>query len=181
MSLLHSSIILAIFMAPAVAFLTYVGVMYFTGNMWVYFDGKFIRSAQLSEKKFVRVMAKYQPKVVISLRKSEVVENEFERRWCESFGISYFNIPLGSNTVPSDKQLQILNSLFGIYRDHGIYVHCLGGADRTSLASAIYHLSQQGKSVEEAEKQISFWFGHMAWKKPNMRKALGYFASKNWN
>jgi protein tyrosine/serine phosphatase len=42
-----------------------------------------------------------------------------------------------------------------------ILIHCVGGADRTSLVSALYEYAINGKSKEESEKQLSWYYGHL--------------------
>jgi protein tyrosine/serine phosphatase len=41
-----------------------------------------------------------------------------------------------------------------------ILIHCAGGADRTSLASALYQYAIKGTTVKEAQKEFSIWYGH---------------------
>ena len=40
-------------------------------------------------------------------------------------------------------------------------MHCKSGADRASLASALYLIHARGTSVEEARKQFSFKYLHI--------------------
>lgn len=56
---------------PIITILAYLGFTYFTGNIWVFNKGKFIRSAQLSEDKFVKLMKRYKPKAMINFRGSD--------------------------------------------------------------------------------------------------------------
>ena len=44
-----------------------------------------------------------------------------------------------------------------------LLIHCLAGADRTGLASAIYEYAVAGKTAEEADDQLSFAYGHFPW------------------
>ncbi len=42
-----------------------------------------------------------------------------------------------------------------------ILIHCVGGADRTSLVSALYEYAINHKSAEEAKKQFAWYYGHL--------------------
>jgi protein tyrosine/serine phosphatase len=67
-------------------------------------------------------------------------------------------------------------------------VHCRHGSDRTGLAMALYLATVHNVGEEEAEGQLSLWYGHFAipylsdawpmdrsWDK--METALGFSAS----
>ena len=41
-----------------------------------------------------------------------------------------------------------------------LLIHCAGGADRTSLASALYQYAIENKSKDEAKEEFSIWYGH---------------------
>jgi protein tyrosine/serine phosphatase len=42
-----------------------------------------------------------------------------------------------------------------------LLIHCEAGADRTGLASVIYELQYEGKTLNESLKQLSFFsYGH---------------------
>jgi protein tyrosine/serine phosphatase len=42
-----------------------------------------------------------------------------------------------------------------------ILIHCVGGADRTSMVAALYLYAVKGKSFLEAKKQLSWYYGHL--------------------
>jgi protein tyrosine/serine phosphatase len=41
-----------------------------------------------------------------------------------------------------------------------LLIHCLGGADRTSLVSALYQYAIANKSIKEAKEEFSILYGH---------------------
>jgi protein tyrosine/serine phosphatase len=49
-----------------------------------------------------------------------------------------------------------------------ILIHCEGGADRTSLASALYVYAIQGKSANRAREEFSFIYGHLPLIRPQV-------------
>ena len=49
-----------------------------------------------------------------------------------------------------------------------ILIHCEGGADRTSLASALYRYAILKQSKEEAIEELSFIYGHIPLIRPKV-------------
>lgn len=156
--------------------LFYAGYKYLTGNVHVLSGGNFIRSGQLNKKQLERVLRKHKPKVVISLRgeahfRTGKEKGQPERAVIESHGIRYITIDMSSARFPYPEDL---NKLIDIYLDLGnypMYIHCLGGSDRTGEASAIYQMIINRKTKEEALKQLTFKYLHLRSVKP----AKSYF------
>ena len=42
-----------------------------------------------------------------------------------------------------------------------VLIHCKSGADRTGLAAAIYLLTEGGKTLDQAERQLSLRYIHL--------------------
>lgn len=152
------------------------GYKYFTGNIHVVDKGGLIRSAQLSPRQLEALLKKYKPKAVISLRGDARFKNgQPERPVVEQYGAKYYPLAMSSEHFPSPENL---NKLIDIYLDlsnYPIYVHCLGGADRTGEAAAIYQLLIKNTSKEEALKQLSYKYFHFR----SMKPAKSYFI-KEW-
>lgn len=156
--------------------ISYVGYKYFTGNVHVLSGGNFIRSAQLNKKQLEKLLGKHKPKVVVSLRgeahfRTGKEKGKPEREVVEKFGARYITINMSSKRFPYPEDL---NKLLDVYMDLGnypIYIHCLGGADRTGEASAIYQIVINRKSKEEALKQLTLKYLHLRSIKP----AKSYF------
>jgi protein tyrosine/serine phosphatase len=72
------------------------------------------------------------------------------------------DFPLSANVQPSLAETERLVQLM---RDapKPMLLHCNQGADRTGLASALFVYAIQGKSAEEAGKQLSILYGHFPW------------------
>ena len=68
-----------------------------------------------------------------------------------------------------------------------VLVHCMSGADRSGLVSALYVAAVAKLGEEAAESQISFWYGHIPlWFSPayamtrsfeTLEPALGFHGS----
>ena len=90
--------------------------------------------------------------------------NALERDACERHDVMLTFVPLGAREAPKARRiLDLLNTFQEI--DRPFLMHCKSGADRASLASAIYLIAIEGKSVAEARQMFSIRFIHLKWTK----------------
>lgn len=167
------SFLLGLF-SPIIVIGLYIGIMNLYGNIRVQNKGKFIRSAQLSEKRFENLIKKHKVKTVINLRGTD--DAPHEKEICEKKGIFYVgDIEWDSDEIPSEESL---NKMVNILEtcEEPVYVHCLGGADRSGEIAAMYYTIREKYSIDKALKSLSILYGHMAWKRPAKR----YFIMKVW-
>jgi protein tyrosine/serine phosphatase len=45
--------------------------------------------------------------------------------------------------------------------EYPIVMHCKSGADRVGLMSALYLIIHEGRPVEEAKRQLNWYYGHI--------------------
>ena len=104
-------------------------------------------------------------KTILSLRgQFDGAFNALERDACERHDVMLTFVPLGAREAPKARRiLDLLNTFQEI--DRPFLMHCKSGADRVSLASAIYLIAIEGKSVAEARKMFSLRFIHFKWTK----------------
>jgi len=121
------------------------------------------RSAQLSPKRFKNLILRKKIKTVINFRGA----NKEEEDICSALKIKYISIPMSSGQLPNPKNLAKLVDSFRL-GERPIYIHCLGGADRTGEAAAIYKL-MEGKSKKEALRQLTPYYLHFPFVKPAKR------------
>lgn len=152
-------------------FFIYSAYKYLTGNKHTVEKGRLYRSGQLSLKSFKKYIERKGIKTVVNFRG----ENAEERAYCESKGIAYHSIPESSWSIPSKENL---TKMIDVYNscEEPLYIHCLGGADRTSLGSAVWLLMKKGISKEQAEKQVSQRYLHWPFHKPAKR----FFVQAVW-
>lgn len=114
---------------------------------------------------------------------------KFEVETCEALGLALIDIPLSARSAPPKvRLLEVVDLLPTLQKP--FLMHCKSGADRTGLVSAIYLMSVEGQSVEEAKKQLSFRFLHLAFTKTGIldyviwsyRKRIeqGYIGFREW-
>ncbi len=149
---------------------------FFSGNVRVLDSGNFIRSAQLKSEKVEKLIKKHKISTVVSLRG----EVEGEREVVEKAGARYVTISMSSRRFPYPEDLNKLLDIYTDLRNYPIYVHCLGGADRTGEASAIYHMLIMKKDQKEALKQLSIRYLHVAGLKPAKRYFIQEWEGLEW-
>lgn len=159
---------------PTIAFWLfafYAGWKYFTKNKHTVSKGRLYRSGQLSLKRFKKYVDKNSIKTVVNFRG----ENEEERAYCESNGIAYHALGDSSWSIPTREKLIKMIDVYNSCEEP-LYIHCLGGADRTSLGSAVWLMMKEGVSKKDAEKQVSPIYLHFPFHKPAKR----YFVQAVW-
>lgn len=99
-------------------------------------------------------------KTVLNLRaESTKPFYQTEVRFCEELGFDLISVPLSARAAPAKDRLLRLIDVFRTI-EHPFFMHCKSGADRTGLASAIYMLVIEGKSLSEARTMLSPKFLH---------------------
>jgi len=73
-------------------------------------------------------------------------------------GLYFVDAPLSSGRAPLREQVLALAEAL-LAAPEPILVHCKSGADRAGFAAALF-LVLQGKTVAEAQRQLSWRFGH---------------------
>ena len=93
-----------------------------------------------------------------------------EHRFVEKNGMKFFRIPLTTSERPSDAAIAQFLKLVTDPANFPVYVHCQGGRHRTGVMTAVYRMSQDGWSADQAYAEMKkFRFegfpGHPALKK----------------
>lgn len=124
-------------------------------------NDNYYRGSQPSEQQFQQ-LKRLGIKTVIDLRKDSV---EKAPEWVQSAGMQYFNIPLKPSRPATDEQTEYFLRLVNDPKNWPVYVHCKGGRHRTGALTAIYRITRDGWTADQAYremKQYDFengWFG----------------------
>lgn len=87
-----------------------------------------------------------------------------EKQTCADLQIEMIDLGLtGSTAMPRESMLNLIATLKEMPRP--FVMHCKSGADRTSLASAIYLMVIEGVDVATASKQLSIKYVHLKFSK----------------
>lgn len=95
----------------------------------------------------------------------------FEVRACAKLGIELIDFPVRSRDVPRKEDLLAARELWGRLQGP-VVMHCKAGADRVGFMSVLYQFVALGLPMTEAQKQLSWRFGHLRQSKTGI---LDYF------
>jgi len=110
-----------------------------------YYRGSQPGQAELEQLKKLGV------KTVIDLRKdSEPGEPEQVR----ALGMQYFNIPLKASRAATEEQTSYFLSLVNNAANWPVYVHCKGGRHRTGALTAVYRITHDGWTADQAFREM---------------------------
>ncbi|MGH9904793.1 MAG: fused DSP-PTPase phosphatase/NAD kinase-like protein [Pyrinomonadaceae bacterium] len=90
-------------------------------------------------------------KTVIDLRKDS--EDEAPE-WARAAGLQYINIPLTTKRPATEEQTADFLSLVNDPNNWPVYVHCKGGRHRTGQMTAIYRITQDAWTGDQAYKEM---------------------------
>jgi protein tyrosine/serine phosphatase len=90
-------------------------------------------------------------KTIIDLRKDYVPE---ERQWAKELGLNYFNLPLRPGRAATKEQTEYFLRLVNDPANAPVYVHCKGGKHRTGALTAVYRITHDGWTAEQAFEEM---------------------------
>ena len=111
-------------------------------------------------------------KTVIDLRKDSESE---ESMWARTSGMQYFNIPLKASQPATQEQTDYFLKLVNDPKNWPVYVHCKGGRHRTGALTAIYRITHDGWTADQAfEEMKKYDFNHGFFGGPPAQKKYVY-------
>ncbi|MDX5402859.1 MAG: tyrosine-protein phosphatase [Rhodobacterales bacterium] len=120
------------------------------------------RSNQPDARRLARMQAEGL-RAVLYLRGSDGSPSfRAEQNACAALGLAFHSFNMSAHRLPPPARLLDLIALFR-RMEKPFLLHCRAGADRTGLASAVYLLAVEGRSVAEAQEMLSLRFGHWSW------------------
>ncbi|RLA07593.1 MAG: hypothetical protein DRQ51_05640 [Gammaproteobacteria bacterium] len=133
-------------------------------------DDNVYRSAQLNSLNTSYYLQKYKIKTVLNLRgepKSGTKWFDDEKKRVEQNGAQLISYDMFAGRFYDYKAT---SDLVNILRDSPkpLLIHCLNGADRTSLVSALYSYGVLNQTQDEAFKQLSWYYGHVPFFRPHV-------------
>ena len=90
-------------------------------------------------------------KTVIDLRQDSVKQAS---EWARAAGLEYVNIPLTTKRAASEEQTKHFLKLVNDQANWPVYVHCKGGRHRTGEMTAIYRITRDGWSADQAYEEM---------------------------
>ena len=140
------------------------------------------RSGQLNNLNMAYYLKTYNIKTVLNLRgKSTKDYYKDEKRITKENNVDLVNFKMSSGKFYDFNQTSTLVELIKNAKKP-LLIHCIGGADRTSLASALYQYAILNSSVEKAKEEFSWYYGHLPIIRPhvlNMDKSFDNYVNKS--
>jgi tyrosine-protein phosphatase SIW14 len=109
------------------------------------------RGAQPREGGF-RQLATRGIKTILNLRTADERERA-EAVEARAAGLGYFNIAMEGLDRPTHEQIESALKIINDTANQPVFVHCKRGADRTGMVIAIYRITRDGWSTEEALRE----------------------------
>ena len=94
-------------------------------------------------------LAKLGVKTVIDLR-SDGDYDPSESEAVRAAGMSYVRIPMTTRVAPTAEQIEKFLSLVSNQADSPVYVHCVEGRHRTGVMTAVYRMTADGWTADQA-------------------------------
>jgi protein tyrosine/serine phosphatase len=134
-------------------------------------NDNYYRGEQPSQEEFAQ-LKKFGVKTVIDLRKDSLRQAPEQAR---NSGLQYFNIPLLASRAATEEQTSYFLSLVNDPANWPVYVHCKGGRHRTGGMTAIYRITHDGWTADQAyEEMIKYDFNNGIFGGPGAQKRYVY-------
>ena len=118
----------------------------------------FYRGAQPKEQDYADLAA-MGVKAIIDLQRDG---NTTEQGLVEAQGMKFYRIGMSDKNQPSAEQAELFLKIVNDPANQPVFVHCLGGRHRTGAMSAIYRITHDGWSADQAfleMKRYDFEYG----------------------
>lgn len=142
--------------------LAYLAFLHLSGNFHEVSKGQVYRAAQMDGQALARWKREYGIASVLNLRgeNSGADWYETERALTDRLKIRHIDFRMSAGKELDRAQVAALLDIMKT-APKPMLIHCLGGADRTGLASALYVAGIEGRGEEAAEWQLSLAYGHV--------------------
>lgn len=113
-------------------------------------NDKYYRGSQPSAEQF-EDLKRLGVKTIIDLRKDRV---EQASDWARAAGLQYINIPLTTKKAATEDQTNEFLKIVNDPASQPVYVHCKGGRHRTGQMTAIFRITNDGWTSDQAYKEM---------------------------
>jgi tyrosine-protein phosphatase SIW14 len=98
----------------------------------------------------IKRLAEIGIKTVINLRGEDAQTRAQDEAEAKTAGVSYFNIPMPGLSRPTDEQISRVMTIINTQENWPVFVHCRRGSDRTGTVVAVYRISQDEWTADQA-------------------------------
>jgi uncharacterized protein (TIGR01244 family) len=97
----------------------------------------------------IKKLAEIGIKTIINLRGTDE-QTRAEEAEAKAAGLSYFNIPMPGLSRPTHEQISRVMEIVGAQESGPVFIHCKRGSDRTGTIVAVYRISRDGWTADQA-------------------------------
>lgn len=132
------------------------------GNFHSITSGEAYRSAQMDRDELEYDINNYHLKSILNLRGKNPDSDWYieEVKVSSEHGIIHYDMALSASRELTAKEIRVLREIFNS-APRPILIHCMSGADRSGLVSAMWKVIVDKTSKAEAKKQLSILYGHI--------------------
>ena len=113
-------------------------------------DGRIYRGEQPGKKDYP-ALASIGVKTIIDLRDDAL---RGSAKYAKEAGLQYVNIPIDGHGIPTDAEAAEFLKIVNDPASGVVYVHCAGGRHRTGSMIAIYRMTEDGWTIDQAYKEM---------------------------
>jgi len=125
--------------------------------------GQVYRSSRMNPDALARVIQTRHIQSVLSLIGPSLIESNAVRK----SGAVYFDVSISDRHELAGAQMgKIIAAMRAAPKPQ--LIHCKAGADRSGLASALYCFAIDGQTAEQADRQLTVWYGHVPLIRPKV-------------
>jgi len=134
-------------------------IIHIHGNFYQVNDDVF-RSGQLNKYNLEYYINKYKIKSILNLRGSSNKQYYIdEMKISNKYNIKHIDYEISNRKfLDFNKTTQLVKIMKKAKKP--LLIHCAGGADRTSMAAALYEYAIGHKSIDQSKEQFSVIYGH---------------------
>jgi protein-tyrosine phosphatase len=113
-------------------------------------DGRIYRGEQPGKKDY-SALASIGVKTIIDLRDDALQSSS---KYAKAAGLNYVNIPIDGHGTPTDAEAAEFLKIINDPSSGVVYVHCAGGRHRTGSMIAVYRMTEDGWTIDQAYKEM---------------------------
>jgi tyrosine-protein phosphatase SIW14 len=114
-------------------------------------NANYFRGAQPNGRDYADLAA-LGVKAIINLTSDDAEPDE--KVFAKNNGLKYFEIPMTTHAPPTPEKLAAFLSLVDDPANQPVYVHCVGGRHRTGVMTAVYRMTEDGWSADQAFNEM---------------------------
>lgn len=161
---------LVTFCALSSVLVIYILHTIYHANFRAVVEGQAYRSGQMGADQLARTIERYGIKSILNLRGENPTTSWYqaEIEMSKKLNVVHYDRSLSSG---EDMTLEQMDDLVVLLRQapKPALIHCLGGADRSGLVSALYRLAINDQEPKEADDELSIWYGHVPLIRPEVK------------